>query len=105
MLQTNDRQRLHVDRASTRADHRRMVRIAALAALLSMASVSALAAPDSCRPTRDGKDRMAISGGCPSGHVTRGACCESVLPVQQPTGAKACPAGTMLRLGACVPRQ
>ena len=75
---------------------------AALAVLAFGAANDALAA-GSCRPTRDGKDRMEMSGGCPSGYVVRGACCESVRPISQPTGAKACPAGMMVRLGACVP--
>ena len=83
-----------------------MARYAAVAALVAVAALgaagSALAA-GSCRPTRDGKDRMEMSGGCPSGYVVRGACCESVRPIQQPSGAKACPAGMMVRLGACVP--
>ncbi len=83
-----------------------MARCASLALLVAIAVLgaagSALAA-NSCRPTRDGKDRMEISGGCPSGYVVRGACCESVRPIQQPSGAKACPPGMMVRLGACVP--
>lgn len=85
-----------------------MVRCATFAALFAAAALGiahdALAA-GSCRPTRDGKDRMELSGGCPSGYVVRGFCCESVRSISQPTGANACPAGTMLRLGACVPRQ
>lgn len=85
-----------------------MISFAVAAALVVAAALGvandALAA-GSCRPTRDGKDRMEMSGGCPSGYVVRGACCESVRPISQPSGAHACPAGTMLRLGACVPRQ
>ena len=83
-----------------------MMRAPALIALLALTAVAAptaASAAGSCRPTRDGKDRMEMSGGCPSGYVVRGACCESVRPIQQPSGAKACPAGMMVRLGACVP--
>lgn len=81
----------------------RFAAIAALVAVVSLVAVDGTLAANSCRPTRDGKDRMEMSGGCPSGYVVRGACCESVRPISQPTGAKACPAGMMVRLGACVP--
>jgi sensor domain CHASE-containing protein len=84
-----------------------MIRFAIFAALtvFTIGVASDALAAGSCRPTRDGKDRMEMSGGCPSGYVVRGACCESVRPISQPTGAHTCPAGTILRLGACVPRQ
>lgn len=85
-----------------------MFRSASFAVLLGIAIVGsateALAA-GSCRPTRDGKDRVEIEGGCQSGYVLRGACCESIRAVSQPSGEKTCPAGTMVRLGVCVPRQ
>ncbi len=83
-----------------------MIRFAIVAALVAVAFGAAddAFAAGSCRPTRDGKDRMERSGGCPSGYVVRGACCESVRPISQPTGPHTCPPGTMLRLGACVPR-
>ncbi|BCB19778.1 hypothetical protein [Bosea sp. ANAM02] len=79
--------------------------IFAASAVVAFCTVTAALASGSCRPTRDGKDRMDMSGGCPSGYVVRGACCESVRPISQPTGAHTCPPGTMLRLGACVPRR
>ena len=84
-----------------------MIRFALAAALvaITLGAADGALASGSCRPTRDGKDRMEMSGGCPSGYVVRGACCESVRPISQPTGAHTCPPGTMLRLGACVPRQ
>lgn len=74
-------------------------------AALGIAQV-ALAA-GACRPTRDGKDRIERTGGCPSGYYVRGACCESfnaISPQAQPnaSSAKTCPAGTVLKLGVCV---
>ena len=84
-----------------------MVRFAAaLLAFVSLGMAQEALAAGACRPTRDGKDRIEISGGCPSGYFVRGACCESFQRISQPEqGAKTCPAGTMLRLGVCVPRQ
>lgn len=85
-----------------------MIRFAAIVSLVAIAGLSAADsafAAGSCRPTRDGKDRMETSGACPDGYVVRGACCESIRPMSQRAGTKACPAGTVLRLGACVPAQ
>lgn len=85
-----------------------MVRAFAVLALLASAvsvPMSAASAAGSCRPTRDGKDRIDNPGACPSGYVARGACCESIRAMSSPNSAATCPAGTMPRLGACVPRQ
>lgn len=85
-----------------------MTRTAVLAALLAVSvfgNAATAFAAGSCRPTRDGKDRVEIAGGCPGGYVMRGACCESIRAMSPSDGAKTCPAGTMLRLGVCVPLQ
>lgn len=84
-----------------------MIRI--IAAMLA-ASVLLMTQPaqasDSCRPTRDGKDRVSPSNGCPSGYHMRGACCESIRAMSQPSATvKTCPAGTVASLGACVARK
>lgn len=84
-----------------------MIRIIAamLAASVLLTTQQALAS-DSCRPTRDGKDRVAPSNGCPSGYHMRGACCESISAMSQSSGAvKTCPAGMVASLGACVARK
>lgn len=63
-------------------------------------------AAGACRPTRDGKDRIEPTGGCPSGYYMRGACCESFKAVSQPSAAaKTCPAGTVSSLGTCVAKK
>jgi len=84
-----------------------MIRIAAalLAASVLLTAQQALAA-SSCRPTRDGKDRIDPTNGCPSGYTMRGVCCES-LTATPPSGATArtCPPGTVSSLGACVTRR
>ena len=57
---------------------------------------------NSCRPTRDGKDRVATVNGCPSGYVMRGACCESMSAMtQSSTTAK----GMVASLGTCVAKK
>jgi hypothetical protein len=83
-----------------------MIRIIAamLAAAVLLTAQQALSA-NSCRPTRDGKDRVEPTKGCPSGYVMRGACCESISAMPQPSAVKACPAGTVASLGACVARK
>jgi hypothetical protein len=84
-----------------------MMRIiaAVLAASVLVTTGQALSA-NSCRPTRDGKDRVEPANGCPSGYVMRGACCESISAMSQPSATvKACPAGTVSSLGACVARK
>lgn len=84
-----------------------MIRIIAalLAASVLLTTQQALAS-DSCRPTRDGKDRIAPSNGCPSGYRLRGACCESFATMSpSSTTAKTCPAGTVASAGACVARK
>ncbi|TAJ33690.1 hypothetical protein [Bosea sp. (in: a-proteobacteria)] len=85
-----------------------MVRAAALGAMLAASAfvtATAASAAGSCRPTRDGKDRIENPGICPSGYVLRGACCESIRAMAPSNGEQTCPAGSMLRLGVCVPRQ
>jgi len=84
-----------------------MIRIAfALLTIAALGADQAAHAAGSCRPTRDGKDRIERAGGCPSGYFARGACCESFQAISQPTtagtGAKTCPAGTVAKLGVCV---
>lgn len=82
-----------------------MIRIAApLLVVFALGTASAALAADACRPTRDGKDRIAPDRGCPSGYFMRGACCESFSPISRPsTPVKTCPAGTVPSiLGACV---
>ncbi|KPF72635.1 hypothetical protein IP69_01735 [Bosea sp. AAP35] len=84
-----------------------MVRIIAalLAAFILLPAPEALAA-SACRPTRDGKDRIEPVGGCPSGYTMRGACCESLRTMSQPsTVVKTCPAGMVSALGTCVARK
>lgn len=81
-------------------------RMAALIVLLAVsASATGAFAAGSCRPTRDGKDRVENPGVCPSGYVARGACCESIRAMAPSAVQTACPAGMMQRLGTCVPRQ
>ena len=84
-----------------------MVRIvAALIAACVLGAAPAALALDACRPTRDGKDRIAPAAGCPSGYFMRGACCESFKTMSQPSGTvKTCPAGTVSSLGACVAKK
>lgn len=85
-----------------------MMRAAALIALLALTAVAAptaALAAGSCRPTRDGKDRIENPGACPSGYLPRGACCESVRAMPSSNAEQTCPAGSMLRLGVCVPKQ
>lgn len=80
--------------------------IVAFAALLAVSISPTIAlAAGSCRPTRDGKDRIENPGACPSGYVARGACCESIRAMAPSNGTTTCPAGMMPRLGTCVPRQ
>jgi hypothetical protein len=85
-----------------------MVRAGALAVMLAVsafAAATAASAAGSCRPTRDGKDRIENPGICPSGYLLRGACCESIRAMPPSEAEKTCPAGTVLRVGVCVPRQ
>jgi hypothetical protein len=88
-------------------DHDGMIRIiAALLVASALAPAPEALAASACRPTRDGKDRIAPSGGCPSGYFMRGACCESFNAMSQPSSVvKTCPAGTVASLGTCVARK
>ena len=84
-----------------------MIRIiAAMLAASALLTTQQALASDSCRPTRDGKDRISPSNGCPSGYRMRGACCESFSAMSQPNAAaKTCPQGTVSSFGACVARK
>lgn len=84
-----------------------MIRIiAAMLAASVLLTTQQVLASDSCRPTRDGKDRVAPANGCPSGYHMRGACCESFSAMSQPgTVVKTCPAGTVSSLGTCVAKK
>lgn len=82
-------------------DRAGMIRILApLLVVFALWPAPAAFAVDACRPTRDGKDRIAPDRGCPSGYFMRGACCESF---RQSKPVKTCPAGTALSSqGTCV---
>jgi hypothetical protein len=84
-----------------------MIRIiAATLAASFLLTMQQAQASDSCRPTRDGKDRVSPANGCPSGYVMRGACCESINTMSQSgTAVKTCPAGTVSSLGVCVAKK
>ncbi|HEV7256509.1 MAG TPA: hypothetical protein VGN82_01885 [Bosea sp. (in: a-proteobacteria)] len=84
-----------------------MIRIiAALLAATALLTTHQALASDSCRPTRDGKDRVAPANGCPSGYHMRGACCESFSAMSPSnTTVKTCPPGTVSSLGTCVAKK
>jgi len=89
-------------------EHGAMIRIAAaLLAIATLGTALEAQAAGACRPTRDGKDRIERAGGCPDGYFVRGACCESVMATspspQAGPSQRSCPAGTVAKLGFCIP--
>ena len=96
-----------MDLSPVMRNDRGMVRIIAalIAASILWPAPAALAA-SACRPTRDGKDRIAPVGGCPSGYYMRGACCESFQAMSPTSSAvKTCPAGTVASAIGCVAKK
>ena len=80
-----------------------MLRI--LFAVVISATPLAGQASDYCRP-KNGKDRIAKTGFCPSGYFASGNCCEayhrdtkSAFPKLP---GKACPSGSYVSGGSCV---
>lgn len=59
-----------------------------------------------CRPTSDGKNRIAKTGTCPSGYFSSGNCCEAyhrdTKDAFPKLPGKACPSGTYVSGGSCV---
>jgi hypothetical protein len=81
-----------------------MIRFAIAFALVIVAVVPAVAA-SYCLP-KNGKDRIAKTGTCPSGYFASGDCCEAfatdtkkAFPKQI---GKACPSGSYVSGSACV---
>lgn len=76
-----------------------MYRAAAIAfIIISLGLSGAAGASGYCRPTSDGKDRLAKSGTCPTGYFASGGCCEAFrVETKQAfpkVPGKACPAGS-----------
>lgn len=69
-------------------------------------AVTTAQADSYCRPTADGKKRIAKTGFCPSGYFASGNCCEAYRRDTKDAfpklPEKACPSGTHVSGGSCV---